>query len=101
MVHGTSEMTPTLPSDHWSPTNRKVPSHYFMYKSSNRIPSSSSSSMVTVLAEGLSVICESDVLSEQVKVSSPSQMLSLTIEIVPHSGALVVDEKVSGSVPPR
>lgn len=57
--------------------------------------------MVTVPAEGLRVICESDVLSKQVKVSSPSQMSSFSIEIVPHCGALVVDENVSGSVPPR
>ena len=57
--------------------------------------------MVTVPAEGLSVICESDVLSRQVKVSSPSQMSSLTIGISLHSGALVVDENVSGNVPPR
>ena len=68
MFHGSSEMTPTLPvqfitSDHLSLANKplKVPSHYYRYTSNNRLPSSSS--MVTVIAGGLSVICESDVLS--------------------------------------
>ena len=52
-----------LTSDHWSSANKllKVPSHYYRYTSNNRLPSSSS--MVTVTAGGLSVICESDVLS--------------------------------------